>query len=80
MLTDGQMEGIPITPLQLRRGGLMKRVSYPENCKFDKKLDLSNKLKIVIHSSPFKTSTDEENEALFLKVQDYIFKSKRFVN
>ena len=26
------------------------------------------------------TSTDEENEALFLKVQDYIFKSKRFVH
>ena len=26
------------------------------------------------------TSTDEENEALFLKVQDYILKSKRFVH
>ena len=26
------------------------------------------------------TSTDEGNEALFLKVQDYILKSKRFVH
>ena len=26
------------------------------------------------------TSTDEENEALFIKVQDYILKSKRFVH
>ena len=26
------------------------------------------------------TSADEENEALFLKVQDYILKSKRFVH
>ena len=26
------------------------------------------------------TATDEENEALFLKVQDYILKSKRFVH
>ena len=26
------------------------------------------------------TSTDEENEALFLKVQDYILKTKRFVH
>ena len=26
------------------------------------------------------TSTDEENEPLFLKVQDYILKSKRFVH
>ena len=26
------------------------------------------------------TSTDEENEALFLKEQDYILKSKRFVH
>ena len=26
------------------------------------------------------TSTDEETEALFLKVQDYILKSKRFVH
>ena len=26
------------------------------------------------------TSTDEENEALFLKVKDYILKAKRFVH
>ena len=26
------------------------------------------------------TSTDEENESLFLKAQDYILKSKRFVH
>ena len=26
------------------------------------------------------TSNDEENEALFLKVQDFILKSKRFVH